>query len=202
MRNFRYAFLIDCIPILQPKIIIEIGVATGKRSVQMIIAAMNYYQDVKFIGYDVFDTKDDEWHEKVGNGKEVYSKHKIHSILSKITNNIELIEGMTQETLWNSNIYSDLVFIDGDHRVKSIENDFSSVQSSKVVVFDDYYFSGEHHGKKGKKTIDEYGCNLIVNKLPREEVLITPETIKFSNIRLAFWVKEKHLLEKIKLLLK
>ena len=56
--NSRYQYLLLGLCIVAPKSIIEVGLARGIRAFQMIQLAKKYNPDVKYTGYDVFDTKD------------------------------------------------------------------------------------------------------------------------------------------------
>ena len=193
MKNIRYEYLIDSIHIIQPEKIIEIGLAQGLRSFQMIKEAKIFHKDIKFCGYDVFDTKDKDWHTMVGNAKQVFSQSDIEKILYPLNVNVNLYPGMTRDTLWKSSNKADLVFIDGDHRIEAIENDFNSVKKSKVIVFDDYYISGEHNNF----TTDKYGCNKLVETFPKNEIFISPKTLKFPNVRVAFWSKDINIISNL-----
>ena len=157
--NSRYQYLLLGLCIVAPKSIIEIGLARGIRALQMVQLAKKYNPGVKYTGYDVFDTKDSNWHRLVGNGKKVESKSIIEKKLKILTNNIRLVQGMTSDTLWPYPNKADYVWLDGDHRLKSIKKDFENLKESKVIVFDDYYSTGEHDGFH----IEKYGCNKIVN---------------------------------------
>ncbi len=190
MKNIRYEYLIDSIHIIKPKKIVEIGIAQGLRSYQMIKEAKIFHKKIQFFGYDVFDTKDENFHKMVGNGKKVSSRNEVENFLQPLNVNIEMFPGMTKETLWGNNVTADLVFIDGDHRIEAIQSDYEAVKNTKVVVFDDYYISGEH----SSFTIDEYGCNQLIDKLPDNEVFISPKTSKFPDIRIAFWSKNKDII--------
>ena len=191
--NIRYQYLLLGLCFTRPKSIIEIGLAQGIRSYQMVQLAMKYNSEVKYCGYDVFDTKDDNWHKLVGNGKQVISKNIIENNLKKLTPNIKLIEGMTSDTLWTKPNKADYVWLDGDHRLESIKKDYEALKESKVIVFDDYYTKGEHNGFK----IDKFGCNKIVDNFEKENIIITPETKKFPEVRIVFWSKDKSLISKL-----
>lgn len=194
MKNIRYEYLIDSIHVIKPKTIIEIGLAQGVRSYQMIKEAKIFHSEVCFFGYDVFDTKDASWHNMVGNAKKVSSQLEIEKYLTPLDCKVKMYPGMTSETLWLNNNKADIVFIDGDHRIEAIEKDFNSVKESKIIAFDDYYISGEHNSF----TIDKYGCNRLVDNFPKNEVFITPKTLKFPDVRIAFWSKQKSLINTLK----
>ena len=195
--NSRYQYLLLGLCVLAPKSIIEVGLAKGIRAFQMVQLAKKYNQDVKYTGYDVFDTKDPSWHRLVGNGKKVESKSIIEKKLKTITNNIRLVQGMTSDTLWPYPNKADYVWLDGDHRLNSIKKDFEALKESKVIVFDDYYSTGEHDGFH----IEKYGCNKIVETFDENEIFITPETKDLPNVRIVFWSKDVLLINKLKNLL-
>ena len=192
--NSRYQYLLLGLCIVAPKSIIEVGLARGIRALQMIQLAKKYNPDVKYTGYDVFDTKDSEWHKLVGNGKKVEAKLVIEKKLKTLTNNLNLIQGMTSDTLWPHPNKADYVWLDGDHRLISIKKDYESLKESKVIVFDDYYSSGEHDGFH----IEKYGCNKIVEDFDENQIFITPETKELPNIRIVFWSKDILLINKLK----
>ena len=193
----RYQYLLLGLCFLKPRSIIEIGLAQGVRAYQMIQFALKYNSNVKYTGYDVFDTKNEKWHKLVGNGKKVSSKAEIKKQLNKLTTNIELIEGMTANTLWGKKNKADFVWLDGDHRLESIRKDYEALKESKVIVFDDYYTNEEHNGFH----INEYGCNKIIEKFDNDEILISPMTKKFPNVRIVFWSKNVSLINELKIFL-
>ena len=145
----RYQYLLLGLCFLKPRSIIEIGLAQGVRAYQMIQFALKYNSNVKYTGYDVFDTK----------------KNK-----------------------------ADFVWLDGDHRLESIRKDYEALKESKVIVFDDYYTNEEHNGFH----INEYGCNKIIEKFDNDEILISPMTKKFPNVRIVFWSKNVSLINELK----
>ena len=194
LKRIRYDFLIDSIDIIKPKKIIEIGLAQGLRSFQMIKQAYIFNKEIDFCGYDVFDTKDENWHKIVGNGKKVFSQSYIQKLLMPLNANIKFYPGMTCDTLWKNHNKADLVFLDGDHRIEAIKNDFNAVKNSKVIVFDDYYITGEHNNF----TIDKYGCNELIQSFPENQVFISPPTLKFPDVRVAFWSMELKIIEDLK----
>tara|TARA_B100001248_G_scaffold261366_1_gene252307 strand:+ start:868 stop:1500 length:633 start_codon:yes stop_codon:yes gene_type:complete len=190
----RYQYLLLGLCFLKPRSIIEIGLAQGVRAYQMVQFALKYNSNVKYTGYDVFDTKNYQWHKLVGNGKKVSSKAEIKKQLNKLTTNIELIEGMTANTLWTKKNKADFVWLDGDHRLESIRQDYEALKESKVIVFDDYYTNEEHNGFH----INEYGCNKIIEKFDKDEILISSKTKKFPNVRIVFWSKNVSLINELK----
>lgn len=189
----RYGYIFRLIEELKPKSIIEIGVAKGKTAKLMLDTAP---KDTTYTGYDVFDFSDQEFHKMVGNGKRVHSVSQVKQRLKEHASRVELIKGVTQETLWKNPKSADLVFIDGDHRVESIIGDFKSVSGSKVVVFDDYYINDIHGGFDRKN----FGCYSIVKDM--KNVLITEPCGKVMDVCLAIWTEDDDTFSKIQDILK
>tara|TARA_S200002703_G_scaffold159763_1_gene174583 strand:- start:7522 stop:8100 length:579 start_codon:yes stop_codon:yes gene_type:complete len=187
MRSMRYEYLIDIVKVVKPETIIEIGVAKGANAAKMINAAGF---NVEYIGFDVFDWSDKEWHKLVGNGKKVLDEDTIRAKLEPLCSQVDLVKGFTQETLWAKDYKADLVFIDGDHRASMIMGDHKAVEGSKVIVFDDYYTA-----PNGDFAPPDFGCNVLVDELDWK--IITPATSKADNIRLAIWTDDKDLRNKL-----
>ena len=139
MHRMRYGYLREACEVLKPSSICEIGIAKGDNARAMLNASGN---NPRYVGYDVFDTMDESFHTLVGNGKKVFSVEGIENRVKEFTNDYELVEGMTQDTLHGQNHKFDFVFIDGDHRIAEIIKDFEAVQESDVIVFDDPGVSG------------------------------------------------------------
>ena len=191
-KNMRYEYLIDIIEYLEPKSIIEIGVAEGKNAEEMLRKTGN---GTKYTGYDVFDFTDKIFHNLVGNGKMVLSEKEIFSKLSILSGDVTLHKGMTQDTLWPKGDKADLVWLDGDHRIEAIRKDFDAVKKSRVIVLDDYYIEDNQQW-----SIDKYGCNELVKSL--QDVIITPATRKLESIRLAVWSNDKKILDDLREIIK
>ena len=187
MKDRRYEYLVDIIKVVEPKSILEIGVAMG-RSAQLMLKATG--PDVRYIGYDVFDFSDKEFHKMVSNGKNVAGIEEIRAKLAPLCKDVELIKGTTQDTLHGRSVCADFVFLDGDHRVDAIRDDFEAVMDSPVVVFDDYY-DGNFRGID----INEFGCNLVVEDL---DVILTPATKESDVLKFAIWVQDPVLREKVR----
>ena len=191
-KNMRYEYLIEIIEYLEPKSIIEIGVAEGKNAEEMLRKTGN---GTKYTGYDVFDFTDKIFHNLAGNGKMVLSEEEIFSKLSTLSADVTLHKGMTQDTLWPKGDKADLVWLDGDHRIEAIRKDFEAVKKSRVIVLDDYYIEDNQQW-----SIDKYGCNELVKSL--QDVIITPATRKLESIRLAVWSNDKKILDDLREIIK
>ena len=187
-KDWRYEYLIDIIDYLKPKSIIEIGVAEGINAEKMLRKSGN---STKYTGYDVFDFSDKVFHRLVGNGKRVLSEKEIYGKISALTSDVTLHKGMTQDTLWPKGDKADLVWLDGDHRIQAIRKDFEAVKNSKVVVLDDYYVEDNQEWSKG-----EYGCNELVKEM--QDVIITPATRQYENIRIAIWSSDTAILNDLR----
>ena len=194
MLNSRYDYMLATVPILKPKKIIEVGIARGIRASQLIKLSKNFNSEINYIGYDVFDTKDDKFHEMVGNGKKVSSKESIYNLLKQFTNNVTLYEGETQDTLWGNNVVGDMVFIDGDHRVDAIRSDFQSLINSELIILDDYYINGFYKNFDAKY----FGCNKIIDEIDEKFYCLSPNSFDLPEIKLAFYSKNTQLIDIIK----
>ena len=187
MRARRYEYLVDILKVTKPESILEIGVAMGRSALLMLNTTG---PNVKYIGYDVFDFSDKEFHKMVSNGKNVAGIEEIRAKLEPVCNDVELIKGTTQETLHGRSVYADFVFLDGDHRVEAIRDDFEAVMDAPVVVFDDFY-DGDFKGID----INEFGCNKIVEDL---DVILTPPTKESAVLKFAVWVQDPELREQVR----
>ena len=158
----RYEKILNLIDIFQPKTLCEIGVWNGDNAIRMINAASKY-NEVSYIGYDLFEDGSAEIDKSEFNVKPNFSRDDVMShILQKCpTDKISLVKGNTRETL--RELCVDFAFIDGGHSLETIGHDYECLKSSSVIVFDDYYLP-DHQGFM--PDINEFGCNRIVDKLP------------------------------------
>lgn len=186
--------MLSVLQIIKPKKLIEVGISRGIRASQLIQLSQKFNQDIEYLGFDVFDTKDSEFHRMVGNGKKVASMQQIYEFLSKLCERVSLIQGTTEETLWGKSFQGDLVFIDGDHRLVSIINDFESLKNSKLIVLDDYYINGQYKEFDAKY----YGCNGLVEKFSSDKFCISPPSLDLPEIRLVFYSNDKELINLLK----
>jgi hypothetical protein len=178
----RYDQILTLISLYRPRSIVEIGTNKGDRGIALCEEALKHNIFVSYVGYDVFDTKDKEFHEAAFNGKGAFSKSYVEDRFRILGTrhkgfSYDLIQGTTDETLHGKKKCANFVFIDGDHRTEVISSDFEAVRKSKVVVFDDYYVSAPGCGSID---IRKYGCNGIVDGIPR--ALILPIADRFEHI--------------------
>ena len=157
----RYSNILSIILYYKPKSIAEIGVYRGVRSKEMIQAAKIFNKNIEYFGFDLFEMINKKIQKKELS-KIPYSKKDIQNKLSKHAK-VKLFKGYTKKTLDKlKNKKVDLIFIDGGHRLSTIQNDW--IKSKKfqkkntIIIFDDYYLNN-------KKIIKNYGCNQVVNKI-------------------------------------
>ena len=157
----RYSNILSIILYYKPKSIAEIGVYRGVRSREMIQAAKIFNKNIEYFGFDLFEMINKKIQKKELS-KIPYTKKDVQNKLSKHAK-VKLFKGYTKKTLDKlKNKKVDLIFIDGGHRLSTIQNDW--IKSKKfqkkntIIIFDDYYLNN-------KKIIKNYGCNQVVNKI-------------------------------------
>jgi predicted O-methyltransferase YrrM len=191
-RASRYSQLQTLVALVKPRTIIEIGTNRGDSAAAMCLEALKHRSRVHYVGFDVFETKDEDFHQRAFNGKGAFSKQLIHDRLESICSQFssftfELIEGETSSTLHGRSMRADFVFIDGDHRVEVINCDYAAVAKSGVIVFDDFY---DASSTKGQELSVRFGCNQLVAAL--NDVTILPLADSFPNsgpIRMAVKIR-------------
>ena len=87
-----------------------------------------------------------------------YSIKSVNDLLKKYKNNIEIIQGNTNEKLRNLNIKDvDYIFIDGGHDYHTVKNDLANcknfIRKGGTILCDDYDLS---QAPGVKKAIDEF----------------------------------------------
>lgn len=173
-RASRYSQLQTLVALVKPRTIVEIGTHRGNSALAMCLEALKHRSKVHYVGFDVFDTKDEDFHRRALNAKGAFSKQVVHDRLESICSQFpsftfELIEGETSSTLHGRSMQADFVFIDGDHRVEAINCDYAAVAKSSVIVFDDFY---DASSTQGRELIVKFGCNQLVSAL--KDVTILP----------------------------
>lgn len=167
----RYRVLLDIVFENRIKTILEIGVYTGRRAVELIKTAGIYYhpKDVTYLGFDLFDQMNDEIL-KGQLSKKPDTMNAVRHKIEKTGANVFLFKGFSEETLPQLTLKKDdyppigLVFIDGGHSIATISSDWENVRKllseSTVVIFDDYYVDCP-------TLIDRFGCNAVIDTLDR-----------------------------------
>lgn len=191
-RASRYSQLQTLIALLKPRTILEIGTNRGDSAVAMCLEALKHHSKIHYVGFDVFGTKDEDFHRRALNGKGAFSKQIAHERLETIRSQFsaftfELIEGETSSTLHGRSVRADFAFIDGDHRVEVITRDYAAVAESRVIVLDDFY---DPSSTQGQELIGKFGCNELIAGL--KDVTILPLADSFSGtgpIRMAVKIR-------------
>lgn len=192
-RASRYSQLQTLISVVKPRTIIEIGTHRGTSAVAMCLEALKHRSKVHYHGFDVFETKDEDFHRLAFNGKGIPNRQFAHDRLKSIRSQFpsftfELIEGETSATLHHRSMRADFVFLDGDHRVEVINRDYMAVAKSSVIVFDDFY---DPDSAEGRKLCGKFGCNQLVTAL--NDVTILPLADNFQHtgpIRMAVRIRK------------
>ncbi len=163
----RYGQLLDRVTEMAPRHIVEIGVYTGRRSVEMIEAAAlrRAASEISYDGFDLFDLMDEtilaEELSKQPDDIEVV-RQKIESTGATV----RLHRGWSHDTVPVAAKAhpgsADIAFIDGGHAVETIQQDWDNIQpmltNQSVVIFDDYYVDRPD-------LTDRFGCNMLVDHL-------------------------------------
>ena len=164
----RYDQLIDIVRQVKPRTIVEIGVHKGLRSVLMCREALKYNERVTYVGFDVFGTEDEAFHEAALNGKGMPNKDQAAHRLNELGPALswQFVEGDTRQTLHGNTLHADLVFIDGDHRLEVIRGDYEAFKEAHCVTFDDFYVSMV----AGPCPVDleVYGCNGLIEEMVKQ----------------------------------
>lgn len=154
----RYEQLLQIIDLFKPQTIVETGVWNGHNAIRMIKQAQKHNRDVLYNGYDLFEEATPETDAIEFNVKKHNTLNEVFSLIHQETNaNVHLHIGDTNKTLKPTS--ADLAFIDGGHSIPTIKNDFVRLQSSAIIVLDDYYTLDEEGNCPDTKL---YGCNQLV----------------------------------------
>jgi predicted O-methyltransferase YrrM len=192
-RPSRYSQLQTLIALAKPETIVEIGTNRGDSAVAMCSEALKHRAKVHYTGYDVFSTKDEDFHRLVFNGKGAVPRQFVHDRLESLRSQFpsftfELIEGETASTLHHEAVSADFVFIDGDHRLEIINRDYAAVANSGVVVFDDFYDASSTQGQELSR---QFGCNELVARLKNVTILPLADTFPSTGpIRMAVVLRQ------------
>lgn len=178
----RYLNLFLNIIFIKPKIILEIGVYRGTRSLEMIKIANIFNKKIKYFGFDLFE--DFYLKKNILNNELSKNPQNIKVIKEKLKFNkdikIYLNKGFTKKTLpifLKKKIKIDFAFIDGGHSITTIKNDWKYVKKmmhkKSVTIFDDYYLNDINITKK-------FGCNFLKKILNKKyNLFLLPFTDKF-----------------------
>ena len=158
----RYKHVIECVEQCHPKVIVDIGVWNGKRSVQIIRKAREINSGISYWGFDLWeDLSDKQWIDEFMNPKpkSVFeeAEGRIRDAIG--TDKWILVKGDTKIVLPAMDLpLIDFAFIDGGHSLETIESDWGCLSKrlhkNSVVVFDDYW-----HGRY------DAGCASLIDSL-------------------------------------
>jgi len=140
----------------RPKSICEIGCHEGMTARWLCHNVLEYFPRLQYFGYDAFEEVPKVEH----NGKSIPKQQKIITRLNWLKRKYKhfqynLIKGYTQDTLV-SPVKVGLVYIDGGHSYETVKHDYSMVQDSKIIIFDDYNLPDV------KRAIDEIGKGYLM----------------------------------------
>lgn len=170
--------------------ILEIGVWNGLQAELMIKAAQKN-GPVEYYGFDLFEKMTPETF------KTAVAKHPprmavVQRDLEKTGAHIRLFMGFTQETLpvvTPELPKMDLIYIDGDHSLEGVANDWKNVQpligENTIVIFDDYWNRATEGAKPLVDSISRKRFNVEV--LPITDRVRKPDgllTIQFAKVTL------------------
>jgi predicted O-methyltransferase YrrM len=168
----RYSALMDLVFKNRIKTIMEIGVYTGRRAVEMINTAIIHHRpnDITYLGFDLFEEmNDDILRDQLSKRPDTLSA--LQAKIERTGARIHLFKGFSEETLpemaARKHLYPEIefVFIDGGHAVETISSDWENVRKimteRTIVVFDDYYI--------GRPDLTEkFGCNRVIDSVGNE----------------------------------
>ena len=163
----RYRQLLDLVAEMAPRHIVEIGVYTGRRSVEMIEAAAltRPASEISYDGFDLFDLMEEtilaEELSKQPDDIEV-----VRQKIERTGASVRLHRGWSNDTLpvvaKAHPCSADIAFIDGGHALETIRQDWENIQpmltNKSAVVFDDYYIDRPD-------LTDRFGCNMLIDNL-------------------------------------
>ncbi len=168
----RYGVLLDLVYKHKIKTIMEIGVYSGRRAMEMINTAKIRYspEEITYLGFDLFEEMNDEIL-KNQLSKRPDTLDSLQTKIGKTGATIHLFKGFSEETLpkvaAQKNRYPEigLVFVDGGHAVETIMSDWKNVRKiiteKTIVVFDDYYL-------ERPDLTEKFGCNKVIDSLGDE----------------------------------
>lgn len=170
----RYRQMTEIITDLKPSVIVEVGVHKGLRGHALSIEALRHRKEVRYLGFDVFETMGEQFQLDALNGKRTPSEARARRTFQDIVDrhagfSYTFTIGDTRETLHGQRIDADFAFIDGDHRVEAIRGDYDALKGARVVVLDDYYVPG---ASGVLPDLSRYGANAVVDELRAEGVSV------------------------------
>lgn len=161
----RYENLIRYIIKYKPQSIMEIGVWDGRTAKKMIEAALRHHNEVRYIGFDLFEDITDKEIVAEQSKTTKANYNNVRSLLEKIPYaDVELYKGYTKDTIpLVPTELIDFIFIDGGHSPETIKSDWTNIQrfihGKTVIIFDDYW--------EGRT---DFGCKKLIDDLKLRDV--------------------------------
>lgn len=161
----RYENLIRYIIKYKPQSIMEIGVWHGYTAKKMIEAALRHHNEVRYIGFDLFEDITDKEIVAEQSKTTKASYNNVRSLLENIQYaNVELYKGYTRDTIpLVPTELMDLIFLDGGHSLETIKSDWHNIQrfihGKTVIMLDDYW-----------ENRTDAGCKHLVDDLKLRDV--------------------------------
>ena len=146
----RYRQLADVIRYYKPKTILETGTWNGGRALEMVLAAFENNDAVRYIGYDLFEdataeTDKEEYNVKPHNTEAAvlarFQEFKEHMKKEKNKEfSFELYKGNVRDTL--DSTYTDEVdfaFIGSGNSEKTVRHEYETLKNVPIVVMDHFF---------------------------------------------------------------
>lgn len=167
-RPRRYRQLLKAAATLRPACILEIGVHTGQRAVEMIEAASldRPVDEIEYHGFDLFEEMDGEILKRELS-KKPDPMAAVAGRLRATGARTELHKGPSHVTLpafatAQPGLRADLIFIDGGHAIETIREDWENtaplLSQGGTTILDDYYVECPH-------LTERFGCNSLLETL-------------------------------------
>jgi predicted O-methyltransferase YrrM len=197
----RYRQLTDALAGMTCRNLVEVGTWNGLRAIELARAALRRNAAVTYHGFDLFEELTDEQLEAELSKRpppRAEVEDRLRAFQEKVARRGRLLQsrrrsfdfhlhpGDTHESLpafreRSSGFEADFVFIDGGHKIETIENDWAHTHpliSKRGAVFLDDYYGNQELAK-------EFGCNSLLERLrgdPSWQVELLPESDEIPDI--------------------
>jgi Methyltransferase domain len=197
----RYRQLTDALAGMTCSTLVEVGTWNGLRAIELARAALRRSSAVTYHGFDLFEELTDEQLEAELSKRpppRAAVEDRLREFQERIARrgrilasrrrsfDFDLHPGDTRETLrafreQSPGFQADFVFIDGGHKIETIENDWQQTHpllSARGAVFLDDYYGNDALAR-------EFGCNSLLDRLrsdPDWEVALLPERDEIPGI--------------------